>query len=139
MQILLLWLRLTCECHHLHRSVGTVKSLGFVGCRGGAQSRINFKNLINAHPSCVTGLVEFLARITCCSLVLPSRIELELYNSCVVDLKCSAFLKKVAAHSLSSPSELEERDLLSYSASLEDVKTAVLGLLIILQVNLEKH
>lgn len=41
----------------------------------------------------------------------------------------------MAAHSLSSPSELEERDLLSYSASLEDVKTAVLGLLIILQVN----
>lgn len=41
---------------------------------------------------------------------------------------------KVAAHSLSSP-ELEERDLLSYSASLEDVKTAVLGLLVILQVN----
>uniref|UniRef100_A0A8U7NC85 Tuberin n=1 Tax=Corvus moneduloides TaxID=1196302 RepID=A0A8U7NC85_CORMO len=43
-------------------------------------------------------------------------------------------IEKVAAHSLSSPSELEERDLLSYSASLEDVKTAVLGLLIILQV-----
>ncbi|NWU96858.1 TSC2 protein, partial [Upupa epops] len=41
-------------------------------------------------------------------------------------------IEKVAAHSLSSP-ELEERDLLSYSASLEDVKTAVLGLLIILQ------
>uniref|UniRef100_A0A8B9TR18 Tuberin n=1 Tax=Anas platyrhynchos TaxID=8839 RepID=A0A8B9TR18_ANAPL len=33
-------------------------------------------------------------------------------------------------------SELEERDLLSYSASLEDVKTAVLGLLIILQTKL---
>uniref|UniRef100_A0A8B9E4U1 Tuberin n=1 Tax=Anser cygnoides TaxID=8845 RepID=A0A8B9E4U1_ANSCY len=45
-------------------------------------------------------------------------------------------IEKVAAHSLSSPSELEERDLLSYSASLEDVKTAVLGLLIILQVNM---
>lgn len=48
----------------------------------------------------------------------------------------SFFLKQVAAHSLLSPSELEERDLLSYSASLEDVKTAVLGLLIILQVNM---
>uniref|UniRef100_A0A8B9C8J3 TSC complex subunit 2 n=1 Tax=Anser brachyrhynchus TaxID=132585 RepID=A0A8B9C8J3_9AVES len=45
-------------------------------------------------------------------------------------------IEKVAAHSLSSPSELEERDLLSYSASLEDVKTAVLGLLIILQTKL---
>uniref|UniRef100_A0A674G8K9 Tuberin n=1 Tax=Taeniopygia guttata TaxID=59729 RepID=A0A674G8K9_TAEGU len=45
-------------------------------------------------------------------------------------------IAKVAAHSLSSPSELEERDLLSYSASLEDVKTAVLGLLIILQTKL---
>ncbi|NWX74222.1 TSC2 protein, partial [Alca torda] len=44
-------------------------------------------------------------------------------------------IEKVAAHSLSS-SELEERDLLSYSASLEDVKTAVLGLLIILQTKL---
>ncbi|NXH14480.1 TSC2 protein, partial [Bucco capensis] len=45
-------------------------------------------------------------------------------------------IEKVAAHSLSFPSELEERDLLSYSASLEDVKTAVLGLLIILQTKL---
>uniref|UniRef100_A0A8C6ZYF6 Tuberin n=1 Tax=Nothoprocta perdicaria TaxID=30464 RepID=A0A8C6ZYF6_NOTPE len=45
-------------------------------------------------------------------------------------------IEKVAVHSLSSPSELEERDLLSYSASLEDVKTAVLGLLIILQTKL---
>ncbi|NXI61249.1 TSC2 protein, partial [Anseranas semipalmata] len=45
-------------------------------------------------------------------------------------------IEKVAAHSLASPSELEERDLLSYSASLEDVKTAVLGLLIILQTKL---
>ncbi|XP_068279400.1 tuberin isoform X6 [Nyctibius grandis] len=45
-------------------------------------------------------------------------------------------IEKVAAHSLSSPSDLEERDLLSYSASLEDVKTAVLGLLIILQTKL---
>ncbi|NXK06157.1 TSC2 protein, partial [Herpetotheres cachinnans] len=45
-------------------------------------------------------------------------------------------IEKVAAHSLSSPSELEERDLLSYSAALEDVKTAVLGLLIILQTKL---
>ncbi|NXL02993.1 TSC2 protein, partial [Mesembrinibis cayennensis] len=45
-------------------------------------------------------------------------------------------IEKVAAHSLSSPSELEERDLLSYSSSLEDVKTAVLGLLIILQTKL---
>uniref|UniRef100_A0A7M4F7U9 Tuberin n=1 Tax=Crocodylus porosus TaxID=8502 RepID=A0A7M4F7U9_CROPO len=45
-------------------------------------------------------------------------------------------IEKVAAHSLSSPAELEGRDLLSYSASLEDVKTAVLGLLIILQTKL---
>lgn len=52
---------------------------------------------------------------------------------------CCFSVSKVAAHSLSSPSELEERDLLSYSASLEDVKTAVLGLLIILQVNAAEH
>ncbi|XP_019368284.1 PREDICTED: tuberin isoform X2 [Gavialis gangeticus] len=45
-------------------------------------------------------------------------------------------IEKVAAHSLLSPAELEGRDLLSYSASLEDVKTAVLGLLIILQTKL---
>lgn len=41
---------------------------------------------------------------------------------------------KVMARSLSPPLELEERDLAVYSASLEDVKTAVLGLLVILQV-----
>lgn len=40
------------------------------------------------------------------------------------------------ARSLSPPPELEERDLEAYSASLEDVKTAVLGLLVILQVGL---
>ncbi|KAH0631742.1 hypothetical protein JD844_019499 [Phrynosoma platyrhinos] len=45
-------------------------------------------------------------------------------------------IEKVASHSLLPPSELEERDLLSYSASLEDVKTAVLGLLVILQTKL---
>lgn len=41
---------------------------------------------------------------------------------------------KVMARSLSPPLELEERDMAVYSASLEDVKTAVLGLLVILQV-----
>lgn len=41
---------------------------------------------------------------------------------------------KVMARSLSPPPELEERDLAVHSASLEDVKTAVLGLLVILQV-----
>lgn len=41
---------------------------------------------------------------------------------------------KVMARSLSLPPELEERDVAAYSASLEDVKTAVLGLLVILQV-----
>uniref|UniRef100_A0A8D0L905 Tuberin n=1 Tax=Sphenodon punctatus TaxID=8508 RepID=A0A8D0L905_SPHPU len=45
-------------------------------------------------------------------------------------------IEKVAAHSLSSPLEMDERDLLSYSGSLEDVKTAVLGLLVILQTKL---
>uniref|UniRef100_A0A803TIE3 TSC complex subunit 2 n=1 Tax=Anolis carolinensis TaxID=28377 RepID=A0A803TIE3_ANOCA len=45
-------------------------------------------------------------------------------------------IEKVASHSLLPPPELEERDLLSYSASLEDVKTAVLGLLVILQTKL---
>uniref|UniRef100_A0A8C8S9H7 Tuberin n=1 Tax=Pelusios castaneus TaxID=367368 RepID=A0A8C8S9H7_9SAUR len=45
-------------------------------------------------------------------------------------------IEKVAARSLLSPPELEERVLLSYSASLEDVKTAVLGLLVILQTKL---
>ena len=40
------------------------------------------------------------------------------------------------ARSLSPPPELEERDMEAYSASLEDVKTAVLGLLVILQVGL---
>lgn len=38
------------------------------------------------------------------------------------------------ARSLSPPLDLEERDVAVYSASLEDVKTAVLGLLVILQV-----
>lgn len=38
------------------------------------------------------------------------------------------------ARSLSVPLDLEERDVAVYSASLEDVKTAVLGLLVILQV-----
>ncbi|XP_053221600.1 tuberin isoform X3 [Podarcis raffonei] len=45
-------------------------------------------------------------------------------------------IEKVASHSLLPPTELEERDLLSYSASLEDVKTAVLGLLVIFQTKL---
>uniref|UniRef100_A0A670JMJ0 Tuberin n=1 Tax=Podarcis muralis TaxID=64176 RepID=A0A670JMJ0_PODMU len=45
-------------------------------------------------------------------------------------------IEKVASHSLLPPAELEERDLLSYSASLEDVKTAVLGLLVIFQTKL---
>ncbi|XP_053131916.1 tuberin isoform X1 [Hemicordylus capensis] len=45
-------------------------------------------------------------------------------------------IEKVASHSLLPTAELEERDLLSYSASLEDVKTAVLGLLVILQTKL---
>ncbi|XP_074867240.1 tuberin isoform X8 [Carettochelys insculpta] len=45
-------------------------------------------------------------------------------------------IEKVAARSLTFPVELDERDLLSYSASLEDVKTAVLGLLVILQTKL---
>ncbi|XP_030893380.1 tuberin [Leptonychotes weddellii] len=42
-------------------------------------------------------------------------------------------VEKVIARSLSPPPELEERDVAAYSASLEDVKTAVLGLLVILQ------
>ncbi|XP_036165109.1 tuberin isoform X4 [Myotis myotis] len=42
-------------------------------------------------------------------------------------------IEKVIARSLSPPPELEERDMAAYSASLEDVKTAVLGLLVILQ------
>lgn len=41
---------------------------------------------------------------------------------------------KVMARTLSPPPELEERDVSAYSASLEDVRTAVLGLLVILQV-----
>nr|XP_056722512.1 tuberin [Euleptes europaea] len=45
-------------------------------------------------------------------------------------------IEKVASHSLLPPPELEERDLLSYSASLEDVKTAMLGLLVIFQTKL---
>nr|XP_005599122.1 tuberin isoform X6 [Equus caballus] len=45
-------------------------------------------------------------------------------------------IEKVIARSLSPPPELEERDLEAYSASLEDVKTAVLGLLVILQTKL---
>lgn len=43
---------------------------------------------------------------------------------------------KVIGRPLSPPLELEERDVAAYSASLEDVKTAVLGLLVILQVGL---
>ncbi|XP_008854472.1 tuberin isoform X4 [Nannospalax galili] len=45
-------------------------------------------------------------------------------------------IEKVMARSLSPPLELEERDVVAYSASLEDVKTAVLGLLVILQTKL---
>ncbi|GAB5583199.1 tuberin isoform X5 [Prionailurus iriomotensis] len=45
-------------------------------------------------------------------------------------------VEKVMARSLSAPPELEERDVVAYSASLEDVKTAVLGLLVILQTKL---
>uniref|UniRef100_A0A452SGI9 TSC complex subunit 2 n=1 Tax=Ursus americanus TaxID=9643 RepID=A0A452SGI9_URSAM len=45
-------------------------------------------------------------------------------------------VEKVIARPLSPPPELEERDMAAYSASLEDVKTAVLGLLVILQVGL---
>ncbi|XP_036593798.1 tuberin isoform X13 [Trichosurus vulpecula] len=45
-------------------------------------------------------------------------------------------IEKIIARSLSPPPELEDRDLASYSASLEDVKTAVLGLLVILQTKL---
>ncbi|XP_065392805.1 tuberin isoform X14 [Macaca fascicularis] len=45
-------------------------------------------------------------------------------------------IEKVMARSLSPPPELEERDVAAYSASLEDVKTAVLGLLVILQTKL---
>ncbi|XP_054445380.1 tuberin isoform X1 [Pteronotus mesoamericanus] len=45
-------------------------------------------------------------------------------------------IEKVIARSLSPPPELEERDMEAYSASLEDVKTAVLGLLVILQTKL---
>ncbi|XP_066238980.1 tuberin isoform X3 [Saccopteryx leptura] len=45
-------------------------------------------------------------------------------------------IEKVIACSLSPPPELEERDMAAYCASLEDVKTAVLGLLVILQTKL---
>lgn len=45
-------------------------------------------------------------------------------------------IEKVMARPLSSPSELEERDMAAYCATLEDVKTAVLGLLVILQTKL---
>ncbi|XP_006893939.1 PREDICTED: tuberin [Elephantulus edwardii] len=45
-------------------------------------------------------------------------------------------IEKVIARSLTPPPELEERDIPAYSASLEDVKTAVLGLLVILQTKL---
>ncbi|XP_019504068.1 PREDICTED: tuberin isoform X3 [Hipposideros armiger] len=45
-------------------------------------------------------------------------------------------IEKVVSRSLSPPPELEERDVAVYSASLEDVKTAVLGLLVILQTKL---
>lgn len=41
---------------------------------------------------------------------------------------------QVMARPLSTPPELEERDMAAYCATLEDVKTAVLGLLVILQV-----
>ncbi|XP_037669896.1 tuberin isoform X4 [Choloepus didactylus] len=46
-------------------------------------------------------------------------------------------IEKVISRSLSPPPELEERDVPAYSASLEDVKTAVLGLLVILQLFLQ--
>ncbi|EPY88948.1 tuberin [Camelus ferus] len=45
-------------------------------------------------------------------------------------------IEKVISRPLSPPHELEERDMEAYSASLEDVKTAVLGLLVILQTKL---
>uniref|UniRef100_G1TGR7 Tuberin n=1 Tax=Oryctolagus cuniculus TaxID=9986 RepID=G1TGR7_RABIT len=45
-------------------------------------------------------------------------------------------IEKVTARSLSPPPELDERGAAAYSASLEDVKTAVLGLLVILQTKL---
>ncbi|XP_020024960.1 tuberin isoform X14 [Castor canadensis] len=45
-------------------------------------------------------------------------------------------IEKVMARTLSPPPELEERDVSAYSASLEDVRTAVLGLLVILQTKL---
>ncbi|KAL1286546.1 TSC2 [Ovibos moschatus] len=45
-------------------------------------------------------------------------------------------IEKVIARSLSPPPELDERDVATHSASLEDVKTAVLGLLVILQTKL---
>ncbi|XP_032086044.1 LOW QUALITY PROTEIN: tuberin [Thamnophis elegans] len=45
-------------------------------------------------------------------------------------------IEKVASHTLLPPADLEERDLLSYSTSLEDVKTAVVGLLVIFQTKL---
>nr|XP_036857690.1 tuberin isoform X13 [Manis javanica] len=45
-------------------------------------------------------------------------------------------IEKVIGRPLSPPLELEERDVAAYSASLEDVKTAVLGLLVILQTKL---
>ncbi|XP_045848746.1 tuberin isoform X7 [Meles meles] len=45
-------------------------------------------------------------------------------------------VEKVMSRSLSAPPELEERDVAAYAASLEDVRTAVLGLLVILQTKL---
>ncbi|XP_075420589.1 tuberin isoform X11 [Tenrec ecaudatus] len=45
-------------------------------------------------------------------------------------------IEKVMARPLSPPPELEEREWPAYSASLEEVKTAVLGLLVILQTKL---
>ncbi|XP_058142618.1 tuberin isoform X3 [Dasypus novemcinctus] len=45
-------------------------------------------------------------------------------------------IEKVISRSLSPTPELEERDVSASSASLEDVKTAVLGLLVILQTKL---
>uniref|UniRef100_A0A6I8PC83 Tuberin n=1 Tax=Ornithorhynchus anatinus TaxID=9258 RepID=A0A6I8PC83_ORNAN len=45
-------------------------------------------------------------------------------------------IEKVTARPLSPPLELEARDVPSFLASLEDVKTAVLGLLVILETKL---
>lgn len=62
------------------------------------------------------------------------------FNGCFwkpgIGIEIQIFSPKVIARSLSPPPELEERDMAAYSASVEDVKTAVLGLLVILQVGL---